>query len=136
MIYLTRSNYKELLPVNVLAISYYPQEPNVVHGPISFVTDDTNLFRIQAIDDGFSISELYELCPFLQTCSLRKGRLDVPEDWKSMDLEDGGYLMIKKTIYPRFIKKINSLLDPSDEKPDWYIFDKNWVAITLELLSK
>ena len=136
IIYLSRSNYKRMLPINVVAISYYPQEPDVVKGPMTIVSEDRRIIRIQDLNKELTFNELNELIPLIQTFRLKNGRLEVPEDWKNMDLEDGGYLIIRKKLYPRFIKKINSLLDPNDKEPDWFVFDKNWITIILELLNK
>lgn len=136
IVFLSRSNYKSILPISVIAISYYPQEPDTIQGPITFVSEDKRLFKIMDLNKDLTLEELIEIIPLIQGNKLIKGRLEVPEDWESMDLEDGGYLMIKKYLYPKFIKKINSLLNPNDKEPDWYIFDKNWITAILELLNK
>ena len=135
---LTKENYKSYLPISIVAFSYNLSVTDDLKGHV-FVIDDKGVsFIIDNQSREFSLSDIHDICPFMEYINITPNHVISPEGWKVVELDNEIILAISTSIYKRFIKRFNIILNARNypDPNNLHHFDENWKEAIMYVVSK
>ena len=125
---LNSSNYKDFLPINIVAYSYAKSGAMGEAGGVYIISKEGQIFHLNYVYGGITSDEVNIVCPPLkeqsQNFQLYK------ENWKDFNMGMGNYLTVHISIYDKFQEKIQNLNLSMQG-----LFQK-WKSIVLEILAE
>ena len=102
---LTKSNYEQYLPLDIVAFSYAEGGAMGCPGEIIIVTFDQRTFVLNHCYGDLSESEIFRICPALAECEFGPfSRHSIPLGWKYYYLGAGNHLVINGRVCWAFEK--------------------------------
>ena len=120
-----KSNYKDYLPLDMIALSCATGGAQGEPGGIIIVDIDGKIFHFNHAYGDLSMNEVYEICPPLKEDSEGKE----PEEYHRINMGMGNYLFVKKTILPQFKEETKDITSPSG-------YYRSWVKTILKIIKK
>ena len=102
IINLTKTNYKDYLPLDIVAFSYAEGGAMGCPGNIEIVTFDQNLFQLNFCYVAWNEDDIYSICPVLKECTFGFGQVQIPTGWKYYYLGAGNHLILSRRICSDF----------------------------------
>ena len=107
---LSKSNYKNYLPINTIAFSYANGGAQGEPGGIIILDKEGKFFHFNYTRDAFKESDLDAICPPIKE---RKDDISkFEEEWKDINLGMGNSLTINKSISQKFQEKAKDINSP------------------------
>lgn len=115
MIELSKSNYKNYLPINTMTFSYANGGAQGESGAIIILDNDGKFFHFNYSEGDLKRDEIYEICPFLKEVALEK----IPENFERMNMGMGNFLFVNKSILPEVKEKTKDIKRPDALYSQW-----------------
>ena len=125
IIELQKSNFKDYLPINMIAFSYANGGAQGEPGAILIVDTDGRTFHLNYAYGDLSKDEVYEICPPLKENSPEKD----PEGWHKINMGMGNTLFVSKSILQQFKEETKDI-----HRPDGYYL--TWKKVVLNIIKK
>ena len=123
-IVLNKSNYKDYLPISMIAFSYATGGAQGDPGGIKIVDIDGRVFYLNYAYGDLNKNEVYEICPPLKEYSPGK----VPEEWHIINMGMGNTLFVNKSIFQQFKEETKDIKTPSG-------YYSTWVNVVLNIIK-
>ena len=115
MIEMNKSNFKDYLPLNIIAFSYANGGAQGEPGGIQIVDNDGRIFHFNYADGDLSRNEVFEICPPLKEgCEGKE-----PEGWHLINMGMGNTLFVNKSIFQQFKEETKDIKNPSQYYGAW-----------------
>ena len=121
---ISKSNYKDYLPISMIAFSYATGGAQGDPGGINIVDIDGKIFYLNYAYGDLNKNEVYEICPPLKEYSPEKD----PEGWHKINMGMGNTLFVSKSILQQFQEKTQDIKTPSG----YYL---SWVNVVLNIIK-
>ena len=134
---LTKENYKSYLPISMVAFSYNRSMSDDFKGKVFIIDDKGVSFLIDNPSSELLTSDIFDICPFIESISITPKRVVAPEGWKVVELDDE-VLAISTSIYKRFIRSLNLIVNTRHypDPENLHHFDENWKEAVLDVIRK
>ena len=117
---LNPTNYKEFLPINIIAFSFAEGGAMGEGGSIIIVSDNGKSYRLNYVWDDWSEDCIYEVCPILKECSLCAfERIKYPKGWIYRYMGVGNHLLIHELLEKRFSEATKDFQTPVEYYKNW-----------------
>ena len=117
---LTPTNYKEFLPINIIAFSFAEGGAMGEGGSIIIVSDDGMSYHLNYVRDDWYDDCIYEICPILKECSFSAfERLKYPTGWVYKSMGFGNHLLIHKLLEKQFSEATKDFQAPWEYYENW-----------------
>ena len=115
-----KSNYKDYLPISMIAFSFAGGGAQGDPGGIKIVDIDGRIFYLNHAFGDLNENEVKEICPPLKERS--------PEGWQIINMGMGNTLFVSKSILQQFQEKTKDIKTPSG-------YYSRWVNIVLNIIK-
>ena len=122
---LTHINYKDYIPINIIAFSFAYSGAQGEPGGVIMVNDKGQIFHFNYLEDKLIKDEIDEIFPFIKNYDL----IGFEENYKEINLGMGNKLLVEKIFYPKVEQMINEIKSPSN-------LYRQWKNIILNALKK
>lgn len=129
IVYLSKSNYKDYLPIDIVAFSYAEGGAMGCGGEIIIISSKKKRYSLNYLCDYWTDEDLYSIVPPLKDCIFYLGKYQVPDGWLGRNLECGNYLAVKNTIRHQFLKQTKGIYNPG-------CLYREWEEIILSILDE
>ena len=130
MINLIKSNYKNHIPLDIVALSYAEGGAMGCPGNVEIVTFDQNLYYFNYCYGDLDENDIYSICPELRVCSFGPfGHNRIPTGWKYYYLGAGNHLIISGRVCREFDRA-------KGEKIEDVELYQTWLHILFQVLRK
>ena len=103
MVELTKTNYKNYIPLDIVALSFAEGGAQGCPGRIEIVTFDQKLYYFNHCFGDLDEHDIYSICPELRECSFGPFRRNkIPAGWKYYYLGAGNHLTVSGRVYMEF----------------------------------
>lgn len=101
---LSKENYKDYLPLDMVAFSFAFAGAMGDAGGVAIVTADSKLYYINFLEEDLTDEELYEILPILPQCVLPIiGDAEyLPDGWSHISMGAGNNLLIQTQFEEKF----------------------------------
>ena len=115
------SNYREYMPLNIVAFSYAASGAMGEGGGIYIITEEGNVYHTNIVYGDMSIDNVFLICPPLRDCQFSWFGADkIPDGWSYHDMEAGNHLCVKDNI-SKIVKEMSVGLEPSELYQQWKV---------------
>ena len=122
VINLLKSNYKNYLPIDIIAFSYASGGAQGEPGGVVILDNTGKFFHFNYATDGFLKDEVYEICPPLKEINQQcKG-------FNELNMGMGNKLYVHDSIFQKVQEKIKDINSPG-------ALFSSWKRIILEIIS-
>ena len=125
MIELSKSNYKNYLPINAIAFSYANGGAQGEPGGIIILDNVGKFFHFNYADGDLKNDEIFEICHPLKEVALDS----IPENFEKKNMGMGNSLFVNKAILPDLEEKTKDI-----KRPDQLY--RQWKNIILDIIKK
>ena len=115
MIELSKSNYKNYLPINAMAFSYANGGAQGESGGIIILDNDGKFFHFNYAYGDLKHDEIFEICPPLKEVASNQ----IPENFERMNMGMGNTLFVNKLILPEVKEKTKDIKRPDALYSQW-----------------
>ena len=127
---LSKNNYKNYIPLDIIAVSFAEGGAMGCPGNVEIVTFDQQLFSFNYCYGDMDENDIYKICPELQECSFGPfNRHTIPDGWKYYYLGFGNHLIINGRVCWDFDRV------KGDDIDDVELY-QSWLKILFEALGK
>ena len=140
---LTKSNYKDHLPIDIAAFSFAAAGAMGEHGGVIIVGSDAQVYHLNYVyGEWDSFDDIIEICPLLRDChfTVFGTGSEVPEGYQFANLGFGNYLVVKSDFWKEFNDMKDSYKKELDDKKETYredaILYTTWLGFMLDILYK
>lgn len=120
MINLTKQNYKEHIPLDIVALSFAEGGAMGCPGNVEIVTFDQNFYCFNYCYGDLEEDKIYSICPELRECSFGPfGHNKIPKGWKYYYLGAGNHLIISGRVCRDFDRANVEGLEDVDLYQTW-----------------
>ena len=121
----------------MVAFSYNLGMTDNTKGKVFIIDDKGVSFEIDNPSSELLSSDIFNVCPFIESISITPKRVVAPEGWKVVEL-DNEILAINTTIYKRFIKRLNINIWAHNypDPENLHHFDENWKEAVFDVVRK
>lgn len=117
---LTPTNYKEFLPINIIAFSFAEGGAMGDGGSIIIVSDNGMSYYLNYVWDDWSEDCIYEICPVLKECSLCAfERIKYPKGWIYRYMGVGNHLLVHELLEKQFSEATKDFQTPVEYYQKW-----------------
>lgn len=116
---------------NVMFLSFAEGGAMGEPGAILFYLKSGELYHLNYVFGDVKLNKVQKLFPALSECKFGMFGLDssVPDEWNYVNLGMGNHLFVNDAVYPRFIEKLGTDIEPS-------VAYMNWMKIAEEIVGK
>ena len=126
MIELKHSNYKNYLPIKIIAFSYAYSGAQGEPGGVKIIDNNGKIFHFNYfIKKDLKENEIYEICPIIKDIDLNI----IPKEWCEMNMGAGNKLYVNKSISEEVKEKTKDLKGPG-------MLYQKWSKIILDIIKK
>ena len=122
---LFKSNYKNYLPINIIAFSYATGGAQGEPGGVTILDKEGKFFHFNYAYGDLKKDEILEICPVFLEIELINRNL---ENFERMNMGMGNTLFVNRTIFPEVKEKTK------DKRPD-QLFSQ-WKKIIFDIIKK
>ena len=122
---LTQKNYKDYIPINIIAFSFAYSGAQGEPGGVNLINDKGQIFHFNYLEDKLTKYEIEEVCPFIKNNDLTQ----FETNFQQINMGMGNKLLVEKIFYQKVEHILNEIKNPS------HIFIK-WKDIILNALKK
>ena len=112
---LTHINYKDYIPINIIAFSFAFSGAQGEPGGVIMINDKGQIFHFNYLDDKLIKEEIDEIFPFINNYNLVK----FEEKYQEINLGMGNRLLVEKSFYPKVEQIIKEIKNPSQLYCKW-----------------
>ena len=112
---LTHINYKDYIPINIIAFSFAYSGAQGEPGGVIIINDKGQIFHFNYLDDKLIKEEIDEIFPFINNYYLVK----FEEKYQEINMGMGNKLLVEKSFYPKVEQIINEIKNPSSLYCRW-----------------
>ena len=112
---LSKSNYKNYLPLNIIAFSYATGGAQGEPGGVTILDKEGNFFHFNYVYVDWKNDEIFEICPFLKEIEINRN----PENFERMNMGMGNTLFVNKSILPEVKEKTKDIKRPDELFLQW-----------------
>ena len=112
---LSKSNYKNYLPINTITFSYANGGAQGEPGGIIILDKEGNFFHFNYAEGDLKKDEIFEICPFLKELESHK----IEENFERMNMGMGNTLFVSKSILPEVKEKTKDIKRPDQLFSQW-----------------
>lgn len=115
------SNYREYIPLDIVAFSFAVSGAMGEGGGIYVITEDGNVYHANIVYGDMSIDNVFLICPPLRDCQFSWFGADkIPDGWSYHDMGAGNHLFVKGNI-SKIVKEMSVGLEPSELYQQWKV---------------
>ena len=123
---LSKSNYKNYLPINIIAFSYATGGAQGEPGGVTILDKEGKFFHFNYVKDDFKENDIKAICsPIIER---KNGDNKFEEEWEEINLGMGNSLTVNKSIGQKFEEKAKGIKGPGA------LFNK-WKEIVYEIIQ-
>ena len=112
---LSKSNYKNYLPLNIIAFSYATGGAQGEPGGVTILDKEGKFFHFNYAYGDLKKDEIFEICPFLKEIESHK----IEENFERMNMGMGNTLFVSKSILPEVKEKTKDIKRPDELFLQW-----------------
>ena len=112
---LSKSNYKNYLPINTIAFSYANGGAQGEPGGVIILDKEGKFFHFNYAEGDLKNEEIFEICPYLKEIESNK----VEENFERMNMGMGNTLFVSKSILPEVKEKTKDIKRPDQLFSQW-----------------
>ena len=106
MIELKHSNYKQYLPIKIIAFSYAFSGAQGEPGSVKIIDNNGNMFHFNYFTNkDLKENEIYEICPIIKDIELNI----ISKEWCELNMGAGNKLFVNKNISHKVKEKTKDL---------------------------
>lgn len=130
VIELTQENYKNFLPIDVLAFSFAKPGAMGSPGEIIIINNKSAVYSFNI--SNFESVLIKEIIPIFFECKFGLFGHDIlPTGWSSVYLGAGNHLILHDTISVEFARRVRECMSGSN---NWSLY-KNWISVVAAIIS-
>ena len=112
---LSKSNYKNYLPINTIAFSYANGGAQGEPGGIIILDKEGKFYHFNYAEGDLKNEEIFEIFPFLKEIESNK----ITENFERMNMGMGNTLFVSKSILPEVKEKTKDIKRPDQLFSQW-----------------
>lgn len=117
---LSKSNFRDHLPIDIVAFSFAAPGAMGYAGRIVMVGKDAQTYFLNYVRGDLTMEEVYEILPPLRECNFGIfGGGTYPEGWSEMYMGAGNHLVICHSIEDEFRCMAKDLKSPAELYQKW-----------------
>jgi len=118
---LSKSNYKDYLPMDLVAFSFAAPGAMGYAGRIVIVGKDSQTYFFNYVCGDLTMEEVYEILPILKECNFGIfGGGKYPDGWSEMYMGAGNHLVVHQSILPKVEQETKSIQSPPELYQRWH----------------
>lgn len=130
IIEITKANYKEYLPLNIVAFSFASPGAMGDSGAIVIVTTGGVVYLANPFYGDISEDEVFQVCPPLKDCQFGIFDGKIPKEWQYHYMGCGNHLVIRGDISAQF----SAILEREEKQEKVFLIEK-WLDIVFEIIK-